>query len=350
MRILESRRLEQEASELARLQLLEQQNITRREQEERTAARAREVNNNREYHRVHNGIRFRSGSGSEAEGRALRQTVENLRYRVLHSGPAGLRDSQRDLERAQQRLRDWQNPGFIESRRRTEEQQNTRVPEQHPPRTIRPSIGIPKLPRQRAGDGLMASVSTDIITFEDMTVEKYLGENKNNMIIFESSFKPHFTNNDDLGVAMEDGIVYGCKKVSTRVIQSPENVDTGTELFNARIVGPISGYINANNLISAMEAVKHGQSSRMFLIKENVRTVPAVISKKLFNNMDSQFPQTTVKLVQKVAFIMSSSCFNLLIPLSPHHHSHHLNPPTSGQTMFFEFSPSSSCFSSPPFA
>ena len=120
-----------------------------------------------------------------------------------------------------------------------------------------------------------------------MTVKKYLEENSSNMILFESNLKPHFTNKDDLRVAMEDGIVFGCKKVSTRVIQSPDNVETGIELFNARRIGPIPGYINAKKLTYSIQSVESGNSSRMFLITEKTRSVPAVISKKLFNDMDS---------------------------------------------------------------
>jgi len=91
---------------------------------------------------------------------------------------------------------------------------------------------------------------------------------------------------DDLKVAMEDGIVYACKEVSTRLTQPLSNVENETELFNARRIGTLSGYIDAKNLKSAIQSVSTG-SSRMFFITEGFRNIPAVISKKVFNQMDS---------------------------------------------------------------
>ena len=160
------------------------------------------------------------------------------------------------------------------------------IPSRRQPISL-PTINVPKLPTQ-TGDKemLMNSMATDIITFEELSVSDYLGQDSKNMVLLEPNFKPHFTNTDDLNVAMEDGIVYGCKKVSTRLRQTLSNVDVKTELFNARRIGPLSGYINAKNLRSAIHSVHEGSSSRMFLITEGIRDVPAVISKKVFNQLD----------------------------------------------------------------
>jgi len=188
-----------------------------------------------------------------------------------------------------------QEPGQEQPQQNTsvplvEPRPSRRIPRSIPPETVPsrlPIVNVPKLPTQSGDkDMLMNSMATDIITFEEMSVSAYLEQDAKNMILFESNFKPHFTNIDDLRVAMEDGIVYGCKKVSTRLRQTLSNVDVKTELFNARRIGPLSGYIDAKNLKSAIHSVQEGLSSRMFLITESVRDVPAVISKKVFNQMD----------------------------------------------------------------
>jgi len=149
-----------------------------------------------------------------------------------------------------------------------------------------PSVNVPKLSTYKGDETLLESMATDIITFEDMSVSDYLDQDEKNIVLFEHNLKPHFTNIDDLKVAMEDGIVYGCKEVSTRLIQPLSNVDVKNELFNARRIGTLSGYINAKNLKSAIHSAESGDSSKLFLITKGIRSVPAVISKKVFNQMD----------------------------------------------------------------
>jgi len=153
--------------------------------------------------------------------------------------------------------------------------------------SVNPSVNVPKLSTYKGDETLLESIATDIITFEDMSVSDYLDQDEKNIVLFEHNLKPHFTNIDDLKVAMEDGIVYGCKEVSTRLIQPLSNVDVKNELFNARRIGTLSGYINAKNLKSAIHSAESGDSSKLFLITKGIRSVPAVISKKVFNQMDN---------------------------------------------------------------
>jgi len=251
------------------------------------------------------------------DARIVHDEVVNRRTRLTVSRAHEIDQATGQLNLAENRLRDWerarhgQRPSSLLSRRLNTEQRReqqdrldrgARIIQQYhtsntpvrntpvrntPVRNTLPPIVVPKLHTKNGDkDVLYKSMATDIITFEEMSVEYYLQQDSKNMVLFESNFKPHFTNMDDLKVAMEDGIVYACKEVSTRLTQPLSNVEIETELFNARRIGTLSGYIDAKNLKSAIQSVSTG-SSRMFFITEGFRNIPAVISKKVFNQMDS---------------------------------------------------------------
>jgi len=186
----------------------------------------------------------------------------------------------------QEQIVNTQTQGRISQRLPSVNTQTQRRISQRLP-SVNPSVNVPKLSTYKGDETLLESMATDIITFEDMSVSDYLDQDEKNIVLFEHNLKPHFTNIDDLKVAMEDGIVYGCKEVSTRLIQPLSNVDVKNELFNARRIGTLSGYINAKNLKSAIHSAESGDSSKLFLITKGIRSVPAVISKKVFNQMDN---------------------------------------------------------------
>ena len=129
-------------------------------------------------------------------------------------------------------------------------------------------------------------VATDFITFEETSVRKYLEDDVKNMVIFENNNKPHLTNITDLKTSMEEGIVYACREVNEKLFQDPSNVESETELFNARRVGTIAGYINADQLRDAMKIAGGDNSSRIFYLTDPVKNVPTVISKRVYDGED----------------------------------------------------------------
>lgn len=124
---------------------------------------------------------------------------------------------------------------------------------------------------------LLDAIAVDIITFEEISVRDYLSENSNNMVIFDTNGKPHFTNSDDLEILIDDSsIVYGCVEANEMLFQNDSNVELDQELFNARRMGTLGGYLNADDLRYAM-GEKDG--SRMFGISKSIKDIPAIISK-----------------------------------------------------------------------
>lgn len=129
-------------------------------------------------------------------------------------------------------------------------------------------------------EDVVNKTATDIITFEEMTVEDYLKGDPKNMVVF-SKHVPHFTNEDDIAVAMQDGIVYACKTANAHLFQDASNVESDVELFNARRIGTLGGYIIADHLRAAM-----GLQTRIVALSESIKTVPTVISKKVYHGQD----------------------------------------------------------------
>ena len=133
---------------------------------------------------------------------------------------------------------------------------------------------------------LLDMTSVDFITFEDISVRDYLQKDPKNIVLFENNNKPHLTNIDDITVAMEEGIVYACKEANGHLSQDPSNVDSEIELFNARRIGTISGYIVNDHIRHAIRLASDDQSSRIFYLSESTRGVPAVISKRVYEGID----------------------------------------------------------------
>ena len=150
------------------------------------------------------------------------------------------------------------------------------------------TVELPVLTRKKFRTQILNSEAMDIITFEDMSVRKYLQDDPKNMVLVESNNKPHFTNSDDLQTSMEEGIVYACKEANERLFQDAENVETELELFNSRRIGTLGGYIKADQLRSAMAlSSNEGDSStRLFYISGPLKQIPAVISKRVYDGYD----------------------------------------------------------------
>lgn len=129
-------------------------------------------------------------------------------------------------------------------------------------------------------EDVLKKTATDIITFEEKTVEDYLKEDPKNMVIL-SDQAVHFTNEDDIAVAMRDGIVYACKAANGHLLQDASNVESDVELFNSRRIGTLGGYIIADHLRAAT-----GAQSRIVKLSYSIKTVPTVISKKVYHGQD----------------------------------------------------------------
>lgn len=129
-------------------------------------------------------------------------------------------------------------------------------------------------------DDVLKKTATDIITFEEKTVEDYLEEDPKNMVILSDQIA-HFTNEDDISVAMSDGIVYACKTANGKLFQDASNVESDVELFNSRRIGTLGGYIIADHVRAAT-----GTQSRIVMLSDSLKTVPTVISKKVYDGQD----------------------------------------------------------------
>jgi len=127
--------------------------------------------------------------------------------------------------------------------------------------------------------------AVDFISFEEISVRDYLEQDAKNMVLL-SNGKAHFTNVDDLKTSMEEGIVYECKEANERLFQDPSNVLSDVELFNARRIGTLPGYIIAEHLTDSIRLSSGGESSRIFSLHEHTREIPAVISKRVYEGED----------------------------------------------------------------
>ena len=127
--------------------------------------------------------------------------------------------------------------------------------------------------------------ATDFISFEEVSIRDYLEQDVRNMVLLEHDNKPHLTNADDLNTSMEEGIVYECKEANERLLQDASNVVSDVELFNARRLGTLPGYIIAEQLRDAMR-LSGRDSSRIFYLSKPVKSIPAVISKRVYDGED----------------------------------------------------------------
>lgn len=133
---------------------------------------------------------------------------------------------------------------------------------------------------------ILDMTAVDFITFEDVSVRDHLKNDPDNIVLFENTDKPHLSNIKDVKVSMEEGIVYACKEANGHLTQDPSNVDSDIELFNARRIGTISGYIVNDQLRHALKLAEDENSSRIFYLSESTRGVVAVISKRVYEGMD----------------------------------------------------------------
>ena len=149
-----------------------------------------------------------------------------------------------------------------------------------------PAVPLPLLVVEDVESDILKINAIDIITFEDMSVQEYLDGDESNMVILEKNNTPHFTNSKDLVVSMKEGIVYACKVANGHLQQSESNVESETELFNARRLGTLGGYIDANQVRAAMEMTNKGEGSRIFRVTGTPRIIPTVIGKDAYNGGD----------------------------------------------------------------
>jgi len=124
--------------------------------------------------------------------------------------------------------------------------------------------------------------SMDMISLEEKSVIDFLREDLFNFIIVQAiSGKNfvHFVNVKNIFENIEDGTVFPCNEVGTVSIS---NVDSKTELFNARRISTIYGYLDMNSFLEALENVTKKNKRIYFLDSIEEQSVKAVVSKLHF--------------------------------------------------------------------
>jgi len=80
--------------------------------------------------------------------------------------------------------------------------------------------------------------------------------------------------------------IYECKEANHHLQQSASNVVL-VDLFNARRIGTLPGYIKNDQLRAAAKMTSvDTSSSRIFGVSGPVRQIPAVISKRVYHGID----------------------------------------------------------------
>lgn len=87
----------------------------------------------------------------------------------------------------------------------------------------------------------------DAVMQTDYTVKEYLNDDDHNIVLLEGD-KVHFTSTEAISVTMKDATLFACHKVG----HGGDNINFDIELFNARRLGTLSGFLK-------MESVREAQ-------------------------------------------------------------------------------------------
>lgn len=126
--------------------------------------------------------------------------------------------------------------------------------------------------RSQSRLGILSAQGMDMLSLEEKTLFEYLNEDARNFVIKQDR-NYHLVNSRDILRNLEQATVFACRQVGS---PNASNVDMSTELFNARRMGALTGYIEMESMRRALHKVS-AHNTRVFMVSDPVRSVAAVV-------------------------------------------------------------------------